>query len=112
MRDLARERDQWHMSYRRGGCNIPMLDIYRQRRLDSNWSTNKTVEKLCEYIIYLESTIHRSAWTVTQEKTLSRIYGDKGMTISEIGRAVGHTESSVYQKARQLGLKRGSDGSV
>lgn len=55
---LTDERNSWRKEIEKDFWNEPyVLQQYRQYRNSNLWRSTREVEKLCEYILYLESCI-------------------------------------------------------
>ena len=55
---LTDERNEWKKLLESGGqLNIYVLQQYRQNRDSNLWRSTREVEKLCEYILFLEGTL-------------------------------------------------------
>jgi hypothetical protein len=49
------ERQAWREEYEEGKqCDSYLLELYRHHRDDPLWRSSREVEKLCEYILFLE----------------------------------------------------------
>lgn len=51
---LVSDRDKMMDSYMKGHKPTGLLDDYRNYRDSEHWRVSRTVEELCEYILYLE----------------------------------------------------------
>jgi len=54
---LTDERNEWRRQLEGGGqLDIYVLQQYRENRDSNLWRSTREVEKLCEYILFLEGT--------------------------------------------------------
>ena len=54
---LTDERNEWRRQLEGGGqLDIYVLQQYREHRDSNLWRSTREVEKLCEYILFLEGT--------------------------------------------------------
>lgn len=55
---LVLERKKWRKDFEAGlACDAPVLRDYRQHRDSELWRVSSQVEKLCEYILFLEDQL-------------------------------------------------------
>lgn len=54
--NVVDERNQWRKSFEEGEwLNDKILEDYRLNRDNDTWRLSRNVERLCEYILYLEN---------------------------------------------------------
>ncbi len=59
MNHLLEERNRWREEFKTGeGYDPHYLQLYRLHRESDLWRMSRQVEKLCEYVIYLESLVN------------------------------------------------------
>ena len=58
MTNLAEERNSWREQLEEGeSLHIPVLDAYKDNRNSESWRTSSQIEKLCEYVMFLEDEL-------------------------------------------------------
>lgn len=56
--NLLQERDEWRKQIEAGEFNVhPMFETYKNKRGCSLWRSSRQLERLFEYIIYLEEKL-------------------------------------------------------
>lgn len=54
---LVEQRNEWRRAFEVGESPImPMLDDYRKNRDSESWRFSSYLEKICEYVLYLEES--------------------------------------------------------
>lgn len=57
---LTDERKKWRSDIEQGMWNEPyVLQQYRENRDSNLWRSTREVEKLCEYVLYLEDCLKK-----------------------------------------------------
>lgn len=55
---LLNEREMFRKLIEKNGCpQWPVLEDYRANRNSNSWRTTTSLERICEYIIYLENKV-------------------------------------------------------
>lgn len=57
-RMLVEERNLWKKEFEEGKKPVAILEDYRHNRDSNLWRTSRSVEQLCEYILFLEGKVH------------------------------------------------------
>ena len=58
MTNLAEERNSWREQLEEGeSLHIPVLDAYKDNRNSESWRVSSQIEKLCEYVMFLEDEL-------------------------------------------------------
>lgn len=57
--NLVAQRNEWRKQMEEGTFYSNILEAYKQNRHSELWKTSETVERLCEYILFLEHTCFR-----------------------------------------------------
>lgn len=58
MSSLVEERNKWREQLEEGeSLNIPVLDAYKDNRNSEDWRVSSQIEKLCEYVMFLEDEL-------------------------------------------------------
>ncbi len=56
---LLEERNRWRSEFAEGkSIDSPWLEDYRKNRDSELWRSTRAMEKLCEYVLYLEEKLH------------------------------------------------------
>jgi acyl carrier protein len=54
---LVKEREQWKKEFETGHIFLPLLDTYKKNRNSDSWRSTHAIEKVCEYVIFLENKL-------------------------------------------------------
>lgn len=54
---LVKEREQWLEEFKIGIVDLPLLATYKANRASNSWRSTHSLEKICEYVIYLEGEL-------------------------------------------------------
>lgn len=52
--NLVKQRNEWRKEAIYGDFHSDVLQAYRTHRDREDWRSSETIEKLCEYILFLE----------------------------------------------------------